>query len=243
MAISTNCQPSSCGTVNRKQPDGTSVEEPCPESIISYNKFMGGVDRGDQLHGYYRCRSKSRKFYKYIFSFSLMWQSPMLTSCSRLQALAPSRTSSRSDCNSQRIELIGGNPPPSEGAFMESSFWEFWEVSGNNFLGKALFLFLSSSTGSSMHGLVYWLGMVLLVRRGYMGFQDAGYNNCGLLHSCGKMSTIEPQIYFFAFWQLKRNNSISLHPSTSSKFNFISKGSSRIWMDRILFVLSFVISA
>ena len=47
-------------------------------------------------------------------------------------------------------------------------------------------------------GLVPWLGVVLLVRRGYMGFQEAGYN-CGLLHSCGKMSTIEPQIYFFTF--------------------------------------------
>ena len=71
MVMSTNCQPSSCGTVSRKQRDGTSLEVPCPESIISYNKFMGGVDRGDQLRGYYRCRSRSRKFYKYIFFFLL----------------------------------------------------------------------------------------------------------------------------------------------------------------------------
>jgi len=28
---------------------------------------MGGGDRGDQLRGYYKCRVKSRKFYKYIF--------------------------------------------------------------------------------------------------------------------------------------------------------------------------------
>ena len=69
MVMRTNCQPSSSGTVSRKQRDGTSTEVPCPESIISYNKFMGGVDRGDQLRGYYRCRSKSRKFYKYIFFF------------------------------------------------------------------------------------------------------------------------------------------------------------------------------
>ena len=32
---------------------------------------MRGVDRGDQLRGYYRCRVKSRKFYKYIFYFLL----------------------------------------------------------------------------------------------------------------------------------------------------------------------------
>ena len=32
---------------------------------------MGGVDRGDQLRGYYGCRMKSRKFYKYIFYFLL----------------------------------------------------------------------------------------------------------------------------------------------------------------------------
>ena len=51
MVMSTNCQPSSYGTVNRKQRDGTSLEVPCPASIISCNNFMGGVDRGDQLRG------------------------------------------------------------------------------------------------------------------------------------------------------------------------------------------------
>lgn len=69
MVMSTNGQPSSSGTVTRKQRDGSTIEVPCPESIISYNKFMGGVDRGDQLRGYYSCRSRSRKFYKYIFFF------------------------------------------------------------------------------------------------------------------------------------------------------------------------------
>ncbi len=30
---------------------------------------MGGVDRGDQMRGYYRCPTKYHKFYMYIFSF------------------------------------------------------------------------------------------------------------------------------------------------------------------------------
>ena len=53
----------------RRQRDGTQISVLCPESIILYNKYMGGVDRGDQLRGYYSCRMKSRKFYKYIFNF------------------------------------------------------------------------------------------------------------------------------------------------------------------------------
>ena len=69
MVMSTNSQPSSSGTVCRKKRDGSTIEVPCPAPIIHYNKFMGGVDRGDQLRGYYRCRSKSRKFYKYTFFF------------------------------------------------------------------------------------------------------------------------------------------------------------------------------
>ena len=69
--LSTNTQPTDNGAVLRKQQDGTRISVPCPRAIISYNEFMGGVDRGDQLRGYYGCRMKSRKFYKYIFYFLL----------------------------------------------------------------------------------------------------------------------------------------------------------------------------
>ena len=67
--MSTNVQPGEQGVVRRMQHDATSVDVPAPTSVISYNKWMGGVDRGDQLRQYYHLRLKSRKFYKYIFWF------------------------------------------------------------------------------------------------------------------------------------------------------------------------------
>ena len=61
--------PVATGTVLRRQKDSSRVPVKCPENIIMYNKYMGGVDRGDQLRGYYCCHTKSRKFYKYLFYF------------------------------------------------------------------------------------------------------------------------------------------------------------------------------
>ena len=65
--MSTTTQPTAVGSVLRRQRDGSRLSVPCPESVLTYNKYMGGVDRGDQLRGYYNCRVKSRKFYKYIY--------------------------------------------------------------------------------------------------------------------------------------------------------------------------------
>ena len=69
MAMFTNTQPSSKSSVLRRQKDATRTPVSCPESILLYNMYMGGVDRGDQLRGYYSCRTKSRKFYRYVFYF------------------------------------------------------------------------------------------------------------------------------------------------------------------------------
>ena len=80
IVMSTCCQPTEVGTALRRQRDGIRITLPCPDAIVSYNAYMGGVDRGDQLRGYYSCRSKSRKFdtavtNAYIF-YSRYTQSP-----------------------------------------------------------------------------------------------------------------------------------------------------------------------
>ena len=65
----TGYDPADVCSVLRRQKDGTRVPFPCPAACAAYNRFMGGVDWGDQLRGYYACKMKSRKFYKYIYSF------------------------------------------------------------------------------------------------------------------------------------------------------------------------------
>ena len=67
--LSSNCQPHSEVTISRRQKTGTRVNVPCPEAVRLYNKFMAGVDKNDQLRGYYAVRMKSTKNYKYIFWF------------------------------------------------------------------------------------------------------------------------------------------------------------------------------
>ena len=66
--LSTNQSPGEV-TVRRRQKDGTPRDVPCPLPIKVYNRFMGGVDKNDQLRGYYSVRTKSRKSYKYLFWF------------------------------------------------------------------------------------------------------------------------------------------------------------------------------
>ena len=62
--MSSGHNPTHTKVVQRKQHDGTTFSVDCPECIVAYNQFMGGVDTGDQS---YHVRVKSRKLYKYIF--------------------------------------------------------------------------------------------------------------------------------------------------------------------------------
>ena len=67
--MATNVQPDETGTVRRRQTDTTVRDMQAPMAIMSYNKWMGGVDRGDQPRQYYHLCLKSHKVYKYIFWF------------------------------------------------------------------------------------------------------------------------------------------------------------------------------
>ena len=66
--MSTMSQPSATGTVLRHQRDGTRVCS-LPRSDPHVQLQHGWSRQRDQLHGYYNCRVKSRKFCKYIFYF------------------------------------------------------------------------------------------------------------------------------------------------------------------------------
>ena len=65
----TNTDPTVTENVQRKKKDGTRITVNAPQSVVWYNKYMGGVDHNDQMRGYYHVRLKCRKFYKYIFWF------------------------------------------------------------------------------------------------------------------------------------------------------------------------------
>ena len=67
--LSDNVQPGKTEIIRRKQKDGKHLDVPCPLEVISYNSYMGGVDRGDQLRQYYHVRYKCHKYYKYVFWF------------------------------------------------------------------------------------------------------------------------------------------------------------------------------
>ena len=50
-----------------KTENGRRNTYPCPHSITTNNKYMGGVDRNDQMREYYHVRLK---YYKYLFWMS-----------------------------------------------------------------------------------------------------------------------------------------------------------------------------
>ena len=61
--MSTNTNPTATTTCLRKKKDGSTNSVTIPLNTTLYNIHMGGVDKADQLRGYYQWKMKSRKFY------------------------------------------------------------------------------------------------------------------------------------------------------------------------------------
>ena len=64
--MSSGHNPRHTTSITRKKIDGSVIHVDCPQSIVDYKKYMGGVERGDQYRKYYHVHVKS---YKYIFWF------------------------------------------------------------------------------------------------------------------------------------------------------------------------------
>ena len=58
--------PSQGDTVRRQNLDGTSTDVPCPPLLPDYQQYMHGVDKGDQLIGYYNIGWRSKKWWKKV---------------------------------------------------------------------------------------------------------------------------------------------------------------------------------
>lgn len=86
----TSAPPQQLPQINRKQKDGSIKKVPCPPIIVAYNKYMGGVDKNDQMKSYYTIPVSGKKWWTRILfdlldraifnSFILEQESPNHTS-------------------------------------------------------------------------------------------------------------------------------------------------------------------
>lgn len=56
-------------TVRRRGPEGRREDKECPPCLPDYQKYMRGVDRGDQLQSYYYSGRRSVKWWKRVFTY------------------------------------------------------------------------------------------------------------------------------------------------------------------------------
>ena len=63
--------PDQTTSITRKRIDGSVIHVDCPQSIVDYNRYMGGVDRGDQYRKYYHVHVKSVNLTSIYFGFCL----------------------------------------------------------------------------------------------------------------------------------------------------------------------------
>ena len=62
---------SSLVTVQRREKDGSLRNVECPPLLPDYQAYMRGIDRGDQLMGYYNVGRRSKKWWKRVFAYLL----------------------------------------------------------------------------------------------------------------------------------------------------------------------------
>lgn len=65
--LMSNCHKNDISTADRRQKDGTLKTFDCPQAIVFYNEYMGGVDKSDQYSTYYDIDRKSNKWWKRVF--------------------------------------------------------------------------------------------------------------------------------------------------------------------------------
>ena len=118
MSIASNTQPSTIGTVLQRQKDHSRTPIPCPESIILYNKYMGGVDRGDQLRGYIIAAGQKVRIH---LSLLVRRGNPQTLTFSKRVSALTSRTS-RTTGSSWQCSWLGSTVAVSELAVGQLSF-------------------------------------------------------------------------------------------------------------------------
>lgn len=69
--ISTQCDVTGDEMVRRKEKDGTYIEVPTIPAVTLYKKYMGGIDRSDQMRQYYETSRRAKKWWCYLFWFCL----------------------------------------------------------------------------------------------------------------------------------------------------------------------------
>ena len=64
--LSTQCNVKGEEMVQRKQKDSTFIEVPSLPVVKLYNKYMGGVDKSDQMRQYYETSRRASKWWRYL---------------------------------------------------------------------------------------------------------------------------------------------------------------------------------
>jgi hypothetical protein len=100
-SLSTPC------TVKRKTVTGDREDVVCPPLLPDYQEFMRGVDRGDQLIGYYNVGRRSVKWWKRVFSYLI--ETSILNAYVLDKMVVPARNRDTFDFRSELAHSLVGS--------------------------------------------------------------------------------------------------------------------------------------